>query len=152
VTRGDERLAEALRAEHAAIFAYGVIGAHLEAGTVELAQAAELAHRTRRDALVVRLASKGTTPPPSDPVYNLPYAVSDRASALKLAITVEERCAAIWRLVLPDTGGDERKLGLDALLDCATRATRFRAAAGTIPTTVAFPANRPSRRGVRLFT
>ena len=139
MTPGDERLAEALRAEQAAIFAYGVIGAHLDGSTVELAQAAELAHRTRRDALLIRLSSKGATPPPADPVYNLPYAVSDRASALKLAITVEERCAAIWRLVLPDTNGDERKLGLDALVDCATRSTRFRATAGTSPTTVAFP-------------
>lgn len=139
MTPGDDRLADALRAEHAAIFAYGVIGAHLEAGTVELAQAAELAHRSRRDALLIRLSSKGATPPPADPVYNLPYEVSDRASALKLAITVEERCAAIWRPVLPETNGDERKLGLEALVDCATRATRLRSAASTKPTTVAFP-------------
>ncbi len=139
MTTGDERLAAALRGEHAAIFAYGVIGAHLDAGTVELAQSAELAHRTRRDALIVRLASKGATPPPAEPTYALPYAVSDKAAALKLAVTIEERSAAIWRLVLPDTAGDERKLGLDALVDCATRATRFRAAATTTPTTVPFP-------------
>jgi hypothetical protein len=138
VTPGDERLAAALRAEHAAIFAYGAIGAHLEA-SVDLAQAAELAHRTRRDALLLRLVNKGVTPPPAEPVYALPYAVTDRASALKLAVTVEERSAAIWRLVLPETAGDERKLGLEAVVDCALRATRFRAAAGTTPTTLPFP-------------
>jgi hypothetical protein len=139
MTPGDQRLVAALQAEHAAIFGYGVVGAKLETGTVELAQQAESAHRTRRDTLIVRLASKGIAVPAAQPSYALPFAVTDHATALRLAVTLEERAAAIWRLALPDTNGDERRLALDALVDCAVRATRFRHAGGTTPVTVAFP-------------
>ena len=138
MTTGDDRLAAALEAEHAAIFGYGVVGAHA-GGNVGLAQAAELAHRGRRDALIVRLTSKGVAVPAAQAVYALPFPVTDQASALKLAQTLEDRCAAIWRLALPDTTGDERKLALDALIDCAARGTAFRKAAGTTPSTTAFP-------------
>ena len=138
MTVADDRLAAALEAEHAAIFGYGAVGAH--AGPdVALAQGAELAHRARRDALIVRLTSKGVTAPSAQAVYALPFPVTDLTSALKLAATIEDRCAAIWRLALPDTSGDERKVALDAVIDCATRATGFRKAAGTSPATVAFP-------------
>jgi hypothetical protein len=138
VTAADDRLAAALEAEHAAIFGYGAVGAHA-AGDVSLAQAAESAHRGRRDALIVRLTSKGVAVPAAQAIYSLPFPVTDLASALKLAQTLEDRCAAIWRLALPDTNGDERKMALDALIDCATRGTAFRKAAGTTPSTTAFP-------------
>jgi Domain of unknown function (DUF4439) len=134
----DDRLKAALEAEHAAIFGYGALGAHA-GGDVGLAQAAELAHRGRRDALIVRLTSKGVAVPSAQAVYALPFPVTDLTSALKLAVTIEERCAAIWRLVLPETSGDERKLALDALVDCATRGTAFKKAASTAPVTVPFP-------------
>lgn len=135
----EERLADALRAEYAAIFGYGTVGARLDAATVELAVAAEAAHRTRRDALVIRLTSKGATPPPAEPAYALPNPVTDRSGALRLAVLIEERTAAIWRRALPDTTGDDRRLALDALSDCAVRATRLRKVAGLSPVAVPFP-------------
>jgi hypothetical protein len=139
MTVGD-RLVDCLKAEHAAIFGYGVIGAHLDAGTVnDVAAQAEAAHRARRDALLVRLTGKGITPPPADPVYTLPSPVTDKASALQLALTIEERTASIWARALPETTGDDRKLALDALADAAMRATRVRRVAGIEPVTVPFP-------------
>ena len=114
MTRADDRLMAAVVAEHAAIFGYGPVGARLDASTVTLAQAAEAA-------------------------YALPAPVTDQASALKLAIMIEERTAAIWRAALIDTTGDDRRLAVDGLIDAAIRATRFRKAAGVTPTTVAFP-------------
>ncbi|HEX6499473.1 MAG TPA: ferritin-like domain-containing protein [Micromonosporaceae bacterium] len=136
---GDERLAAALRAEHAAIFGYGVIGAHLGRASVDLARQAEQAHRDRRDALLVRLAAKGATPAPGEPAYTLPFPVTDRTSALRLAVQIEDRTAAVWREALGDLNGDERRLGLDALTDCAVRAYRWRKVAGITPPLVAFP-------------
>ncbi len=136
---GTERLADALRGEHAAIYAYGVLGAHLDAATVQLAVLAESAHRARRDALMQRLTGKDATAPPAEPAYALPAPVTDQASALRLAITIEERCAGLWRQALPDVTGDDRALAVDALTDCAVRATTARSAAGVQPTTVPFP-------------
>jgi hypothetical protein len=139
IPSGTERLADALRGEHAAIYAYGVLGAHLDATTVPLAVQAEAAHRARRDALMQRLTAKDATPPPAEPAYTLPAPVTDQASALRLAITIEERCAALWHQALPDVTGDDRALAVDALTDCAVRATTARASAGVQPTTVPFP-------------
>ncbi|GAA0722114.1 ferritin-like domain-containing protein [Dactylosporangium roseum] len=138
MTPSDERLVAALQAEHAAIYGYGTVGPKLD-GAVSLARTAEAAHRTRRDALIVRLAGAGVTPPPAAPAYSLPFPVTDRASALKLAVLIEERTGAQWRLALPVTTGEVRKLSLDALVDCAARAVVFRRAAGVTPMSVPFP-------------
>jgi hypothetical protein len=138
VTPGDEKLAAALQGEYAAIYAYGVIGPRL-GGAVGLAQAAEQVHRSRRDALIARLSAKGINVPAAEAAYALPFPVTDPASGYKLAIQVEDRSAAIWRLALADTSGDERKLALGALVDCATRSTVFRRQSNTAPLTTAFP-------------
>jgi uncharacterized protein DUF4439 len=139
VTAAFDRLVDAVRAEHAAIYGYGALGARLDQATVALATQAESAHRLRRDALLVRLIAAGVTPPPVEPAYALPAPLTDKASALRLAVLLEERTAVVWRAALPDTAGDDRKMALDALVDCAVRAARARATAGITPVTVPFP-------------
>jgi hypothetical protein len=132
-------LADGLAGEHAAIYGYGVLGAHLTGPALDLARQAEAAHRTRRDTLFVQLASNGPTPPAADPEYTLPFPVTDQASAIKLATQIEERTGAIWRTCLADTAGDQRRFALDALTDSALRAARWRRSAGQQPGTVALP-------------
>jgi hypothetical protein len=132
-------LAAALTAEYAAIFAYGPIGVRLTGAARKEARAAETAHRGRRDELVLLLASGGGEVPADQAGYALPFPVTDRPSALRLAVEVEERTAAFWRAALPATAGAERARVLAALTDCALRATRWRRSAGVIPLTVPFP-------------
>ena len=132
-------LNDALAGEHAAIFGYGALGAHLTGPALLLAQQAEAAHRARRDALLVRLASASPAPAAADPAYALPFGVTDQASALRLAVGIEERTGDVWKAALADAGGDDRKRALDALTDCALRAARFRRTAGQTPGTVPLP-------------
>jgi hypothetical protein len=108
---------DALAAEHAAIFGYGVLGAHLDANSAAATQArtGEAVHRDRRDALVARLTGAGATPVPAGAVYAVPFPVTDKASALHLAVLLE------------------------ALVDSAVRATAWRRIAGISPATVSFP-------------
>ncbi|MFC4145437.1 ferritin-like domain-containing protein [Micromonospora mangrovi] len=134
-----EALSAALTAEYAAVWAYGVIGVRLTGTARNAARAAEAAHRARRDALILQLSSGGTPVPADRAGYALPYPVTDRAGALRLAVDVEERTAAFWRAALPHTGGADRNRALAALTDCALRATRWRRTAGVTPLTVAFP-------------
>ncbi|MGK5738977.1 ferritin-like domain-containing protein [Micromonospora sp. URMC 103] len=134
-----EALAAALTAEYAAIYAYGPIGVRLTGAARTAARQAEAAHRGRRDALVTQLSTAGATVPADRAGYALPYPVTDRASALRLAVEVEERTAAHWRAALAATTGRDRDQALDALLDYAVRATRWRKTAGLTPVTVAFP-------------
>lgn len=133
-------LAEALAAEHAAIFAYGLVGARLaEDDEAEAAREAEAEHRRRRDALVVLLAERGVTPPVPAPAYDLPFPVTDPDSARQLAVVLEERVGAVWRAALAAATRDDREVALAALVDTAVRATRWRIAAGIEPATVPFP-------------
>nr|MDT0661398.1 ferritin-like domain-containing protein [Micromonospora sp. DSM 115978] len=134
-----DELNRALAAEHAAIFAYGPIGVRLTGPAAREARSAEAAHRTRRDALVVLLTAGGASAAPAAPSYTLPFPVGDAAAALRLAIEIEERTAAVWRSALPATNGEQRTQVLAGLTDAAVRATRWRRLARVEPATIAFP-------------
>ena len=139
MSAGTDALGAALAAEHAAIFGYGVVGARLSGPALAQAQQADAAHRSRRDALIVRLTRVGVNPPAAQPAYALPFPVTDPASAQKLAVRLEERTATIWRVALGPTAGDDRRTALDALTDCALRAARWRRATGDPVGTVPLP-------------
>jgi hypothetical protein len=134
-----ERIRAALAAEHAALFAYGRIGIRLDAAGQAEARAAEVAHRARRDALVVHLDQVKASPAPADAGYALPFPVTEAASALKLAVHVEDAVAATWRSALSGTENEIRRLAIDSYADSAVRATRWRKIAGLAPLTSAFP-------------
>ncbi|GIE93585.1 ferritin-like domain-containing protein [Paractinoplanes rishiriensis] len=134
------QLAAALAAEEAAIYAYGVVGVRLaEEGEESAARAAEQAHRSRRDYLVGRLDQLKASAAPSPAGYELPFPVTDRAAALKLAIQVEDGVCQAWRPVLPVTTAADRSTALAALTDAAIRATKWRRLAEVSPVTLAFP-------------
>jgi Domain of unknown function (DUF4439) len=97
---GPERLQAALAGEHAALYAYGRLGVLLEKELRPEAHAAEAAHRLRRDTLIVHLDQIKAPPVKADAAYALPFALTDRQSALRLAIYVEEKVSATWRSAL----------------------------------------------------
>ncbi|WP_433296870.1 DUF4439 domain-containing protein [Actinoplanes sp. CA-030573] len=131
-----EQTAAALAAEEAAIYAYGIIGVRLRAaGEVTEARAAEQIHRDRRDYLIQRVKNPAAAPAG----YRMPFPVTDRATALKLAIQVEDGVAQAWRPVLGVTRDADRATALAAMVDAAVRATRWRRLAAVSPVTMAFP-------------
>ena len=133
-------LGAALAAEEAAVYAYGVLGVRLDGdGEVAEARSAEQAHRQRRDYLVTRLDQARASAAPSPAGYRLPFPVTDRASALRLAVRVEDGVAQAWRPVLPVTTGTDRTAALAALTEAAVRATRWRRLAAVDPLTLPFP-------------
>jgi ferritin-like protein len=134
------RLAAALAAEEAAIYAYGVLGVKLTGqGDRAEARAAEAIHRSRRDVLVSRLSALQASTAPTPAGYELPFDVTDRAGALKLAIQVEDGVAQAWRAALPATTDADRSTALNALVDAAVRATRWRRLGEVTPATTAWP-------------
>ncbi|MFG1604311.1 ferritin-like domain-containing protein [Actinoplanes sp. NPDC049265] len=135
----NEDLARALAAEEAAIYAYGIIGVHLSGTAQTLARSAEADHRARRDQLVSRLDELKASPAPAPAGYDLPFPVTDKETALKLAIQVEDGVAQAWRATLAATSGTDRAVSLAALSGAAIQAVRWRRAAGVAPLTMAFP-------------
>lgn len=139
-----EQLAAALAAEEAAIYAYGALGVHLSGeGKVDEARESEEEHRQRRDTVVTMLSAQSASTAPAPAGYQLPFEVTDQASAVKLAIQVEDGVAQAWRAVLPVSEGDDRATALTALTDAAVRATRWRRLGEVTPSTMAWP-GRPS--------
>lgn len=133
-------LTTALAAEHAAVYAYGPVGVQLEDDDeVARARACEQAHRDRRDTLVALLSGRGAAPPGPEPSYALPFEVTGPDEARELAVLVEQRVAAAWRAALAHVADADRGVVLDALVDAALRAARWREAAGETPATVPFP-------------
>ncbi|MEV8506611.1 ferritin-like domain-containing protein [Actinoplanes sp. NPDC051475] len=134
------QLAAALAAEEAAIYAYGTLGVRLTGeGERTEARVAEGVHRDRRDVLVSRLAALQASAAPAPAGYELPFEVTDRESAVKLAVQVEDGVAQAWRAVLPVTEGGDRSTALSALTDAAVRATRWRRLGSVTPATLAWP-------------
>jgi ferritin-like protein len=134
-----EALSAALAAEHAAIYGYGVAGAYLAGEARNLARQAEQEHRDRRDAVALRIEAAGGQLVAAAPAYSLPVEVTDAASAMRLAVALEEGTAGAWREALGGTADEERRLALDAFIACAVMATRWRQAANITPVTVTYP-------------
>jgi hypothetical protein len=115
-------LQAALAGEHAAVYAYGVIGGRSGRGDERLAAAAYARHRARRDRLTAIVYRLGGRPVVAQPGYALPFAVDDRRQLQRLARLVEHRCARLYADVVPATHDATRDFAARAISDCATTA------------------------------
>jgi hypothetical protein len=133
-----DRLLALVEAEHAAIYAYGVLGARLSDTDRRTALTAYDSHRARRDQVIAALQAAGRTAPAPLPAYDV--AVATPASALALAVRIEAGLSLRWRDLISDT--DERslrQLAVAGLQETAVRAAQWRKRAGIVPVTVALP-------------
>jgi len=115
------RLQQALAAEHVAVYGYGVVGAWLAGAPRRDALAALDAHRVRRDQLIALLRSRGAAPTPAAPAYRLPFAVTDAASAARLASRLEAGVARAARLLDGSSDPKVRQLAARMLADATAR-------------------------------
>ena len=74
-------LQAALAAEDAAIFGYGVAGAHLSGSRKAAAEQDWTGHNEARDTLTAMISALGATPVAAQAFYRLPFEVTDPASA-----------------------------------------------------------------------
>lgn len=133
-------LQTALAAEHAVVWGYSLVGAKAGDDLQPRVRDADDAHRTRRDATVTLLGRYGGDPVPTASSYALPFPVTDRASALRLAVHLEDGAAAAWRYAVAATDDvTVRRAALTALTEAAVRATRWRLLLPATPATLAFP-------------
>ncbi|GAA1943230.1 ferritin-like domain-containing protein [Amycolatopsis minnesotensis] len=131
---------EALAAEHAAVWVYGLVTAFLPDGYRASATDGAADHRARRDACERMLASAGVSAKPAKPAYVTPKPVTDGKSAMAVVATAEADVATAWRGVVERT--DDRGLrafAALALTGSARRGTRWRIAAGEQPSAPALP-------------
>lgn len=129
-----------LAAEHAAVYGYGVVGAHMQGRRQRAAMRAWNAHRARRDHIIAMLSRRRAQPVVAAAAYQLPFRVTSPAKAAALAAAIEDGVtrAYLGLVALPDTG--LRTYGALAMRESAVRAATWRHA------TMAFP-GMPSRAG-----
>ncbi|MEW1780184.1 ferritin-like domain-containing protein [Streptomyces sp. NPDC086777] len=118
-------LQAALAAEHAAVYGYGVVGGRIGGQRLAEARSAYDAHRAGRDALVREVRDLGGTPVAASAAYALPFAVTDTATAVRLAAELEERVADVYSDLVRASAGERRGSAAAALREAAVRAVRW---------------------------
>ena len=126
---------QALAGEHAAVYAYGVIGGVLDpvGATGVLALDCYEVHQSRRDLVEEQLRGLGAEPVAAEPGYALPSPVTTPVDARLLARQVEDRCAVLYAAAVAASTDDGRAQAAGWLEDAATRAVSWGG------TSVAFP-------------
>lgn len=126
-------LQAALAAEQAAIYGYGVVGAHLAGTALAAATTDWTAHQEAAGALMTELRSLGVAPAPAAVAYQLPHRVTTARQAIALAELLEERVTSAYLGLVALPGAHLRTLGALQVRAAALRAAAWRG------TTTAFP-------------
>ncbi|KAA0023286.1 ferritin-like domain-containing protein [Antrihabitans cavernicola] len=135
-----QALLDALAAENAAVYAYGIVGAFSNPDRGDMIAAASAAHRARRDATIDALSAASIVAPEPPAGYTVPFPVTDPTTAVQLAVQAESDTAVAWRSVIERSQSDHtRGTGIDALTETALRLADWRTILGTTPPTVPFP-------------
>lgn len=133
-------LNDALAAEHAAIWGYGVVGAALGGAARQKASDAEAAHRDARDQVDALLTGRKATLVDAKGGYALPFPVLSAVDAAALGVVLENGVAAAWVRVLDQAAErSTRQLAVGVLSAAEIRAVSWRVAAGKSPVTTPFP-------------
>ncbi|GAA2103781.1 ferritin-like domain-containing protein [Streptomyces albiaxialis] len=123
----------ALRAEHATVYGYGVVGGRVDEDRKQEAREAYDAHRARRDALRRAVRDLGGEPEPAAAAYALPFAVPDGAAAVRLAAELEDRLAGVYADLVRASEGTRRRDAAGALREAAIRSTRWKGSGVAFP-------------------
>ena len=126
-------LQAALAAEDAAIFGYGVAGAHLAGSSLAAAEQDWTRHNEARDTLAAMISALGATPVAALPFYRLPFAVHGAASAAALAAYLEDGVTRGYLGVVAVSDRQLRTFGALAMQVCAQRAAFWRGSTQAFP-------------------
>ncbi|MER5424145.1 ferritin-like domain-containing protein [Streptosporangium roseum] len=140
----DQGLDTALAAEHAAVYAYGVIGARSTGNLRAVATDAFDAHRAHRDRLRTLIISRGGTPVEPNASYELPVTPSTSAQAVELAVLVERGVTSAYLELTASGDPALRKMAALAMQECVVRAYGLRPEIEAFPGMPARPAPGPA--------
>jgi hypothetical protein len=123
----------ALAAENAAIFGYGVAGAHLTGSSRAAAEHAWTGHNRARDTLAAMISARGATPAPAQAFYQLPFRVRNASSAARLAAYLEDGVTRAYLGLVAVSDPRLRRFGALATQGAAQRAASWRGSTQAFP-------------------
>jgi hypothetical protein len=133
-------LQQALAAEDAAVYGYGVAGAHLSGASQAAAQQYWTAHREARDTLAAMISALRAAPVSALAYYDLPFPVTNAASAEMLAAYLEDGVTAAYLGLVAVSNDRLRKFAALGMQDSAVRAAHWRGSTQAFP---GLPASAP---------
>ena len=125
-------LQAALAAEHAAVYAYGALGAVVTRASRAAVTTARTRHLQCRDLLAGAVVAAGAAPAVARPAYGLPRPLT-AAGAIALAAQVEDAVGASWADVVAATTGGWRQTAAQVVTEDALRAAAWRGAGTSFP-------------------
>jgi hypothetical protein len=128
-----QALQAALAAEDAAIFGYGVAGAHLSGSRKSAAEQDWTAHNEARDTLTAMISARGATPVAAQAFYQLPFSVHDADSAGKLAAHLEDGVTRAYLGLVAVSDQRVQTFGALAMQTSAERAAFWRGSTEAFP-------------------
>ena len=126
-------LQAALAAENAAIFGYGVAGAHLKGSSLTAAEQDWTRHNEARDTLAAMIRRLGAVPAATQAFYQLPFRVHDATSAMALAAYLEDGVTKAYLGLVAVSDQRLRRFGALAMQDTAQRAAFWRGSTQAFP-------------------
>ncbi|MFI6389435.1 ferritin-like domain-containing protein [Nonomuraea sp. NPDC050540] len=139
-----ERLRKALAAEHAAVYAYGLIGARTTGALRARVTSAFDGHRARRDQLRGLITARRGRPAEPEPSYALPVTPGNATEAIRLAVHVEQGITATYLELAACEDAALRRYAALAMQESVTRSYGFRPATPAFPGMPAPPKPAPS--------
>lgn len=98
-----------LRAEHAAIYGFGIVGGRLGPED-EQSLASIQQHRARRDHCAEQLVALGEVPEPAAAAYEPQVPVESKRAARVFAADIEDDCMAAYAALVAETDGQGRRI------------------------------------------
>jgi Domain of unknown function (DUF4439) len=126
-------LQDALAAEDAAIFGYGVAGAYLSGSRKSAAEQDWTGHNEARDTLTAMISALGVAPTAARAFYQLPFAVHDAATAMALASYLEDGVTTAYLGIVAVSEVRLRTFGALAMQAAAQRAAFWRGTTEPFP-------------------
>lgn len=133
---------DALAAEYAAVYAYGVVGAQVPLSERTAAESAIAAHRQARDQLRTAMSAVGLEAPAPAAAYQTGE-VDTPEAARALAVSVELALVPRYAALSGNVNGAERGWCANQAQLCATRAMAWGAQAQAFPGSDPPPATPP---------
>jgi hypothetical protein len=121
-----DALQAALAGEHACIYGYGLVGAHVSESAADRARDGYETHRARREELARQIRLRHGEPVAALPAYVVPVEVDDDRSARQLAGLLEQRLAVLYAQLIEVTSVPAlRELALTTLIETSVLAARW---------------------------
>ena len=122
-----------LAAENAAVYGYGLAGAHLSGGQLSVAQQDWTLHRAATATISAMITQRGAAPAAAPVAYRPPFRVNSAATAVALTVILEDGLVTAYLGLVALEDRSLRTFGAQQMQAAAIRAAGWRGSTTAFP-------------------